>query len=206
MRVLLAIFLSVALAACGGGSGDGEVDITGGTDDGGTTPPPPGGPTVDQAFDPSANLTVNLPIGDRDYAQTFTVARAGRLESIDLMLSNPSGAVGTIRVDVRGTAAGAPTEDDGVTLATRDLDVSLLSILPAFVRFDLASSNVALLVDDELAIVVRRIDGDPFTGVVHGTTLEPYDRGQAFEREPAAVFVPAFAGDFGFRTRVDAGP
>ena len=151
-----------------------------------------------------------------DWAQTFTVGLAGRLDRVDLQVfrdvTEPSPTV-PLRVEIRGTSAGIPAATDAAVLASATLAPESVPLdaagLPKPVQLtavDLSASNLNVSPGEVLAIVLRSGTANPgYEWQFQPTPGNGYAGGVKFlqTRPPATGFNAEHPDtDFGFQTYV----
>lgn len=150
-------------------------------------------PIVDQAFDPSTLdpedvRTAAVVARATDKAQTLTVGVAGEVARVDVWVERP-GTPPTdtpLQLDLRGTVAGVPLEDDAAALVALDVPARTVGTDRGDVLdVDLTVDHVAVAPGDALAIVLRCDgEGSPYFWNGGGRD-DPYGPGTHYVRTPS---------------------
>lgn len=155
-----------------------------------------------------------------DWAQTFTVAKAGQLSSVEVQAYRLRNSRAALLIDVRGTTrSGAPVEANTDVLASASIapaglpfrDGATFPDSPVFIPIDLSAFGIRVEPGDVLAIVLRTTEpsdygtgrGYSWQGANYGA--DAYGGGDSYGRVFNPTFTP-FSGrastDAGFRTFV----
>jgi len=167
-------------------------------------------PVLDQSSESGVALGT---LGNPDNAQTFTVGLQGRLSEIQVQVQLNSPPLNDLVLDVRGTSAGAPLEDDVNVLALTTLSAGDFSYgVPTWASFDVSSYGIDVGVGDILAIVLRSPTATANANWfwIGSDGGNPYSSGQRWIREAGEIWDgTSFAyatSDMNFRSFVEPVP
>jgi hypothetical protein len=163
---------------------------------------------VDNDFNPAGTSTVNAVFSgtnaNQEWAQTFTVGKAGILTEIDVFIRRFPPTRGKLWMDLRRTGAtGDPTSDSKGIIASVSADAgSVPADDNGFVAFDIASSNILVSPGEKYAIALRAGE-DASTFKWLGLTGNPYAGGGAFDRQTSdEIWANENGSDLGIRTYI----
>jgi WD40 repeat protein len=146
------------------------------------------GKVLDVDFDPGGISTVNAVLSgsdsNKEWAQTFTVGKAGLLAEIDVFVRHFPPARGKLWMDLRRTgASGIPTFDSQGIILTASIDMaSVPDGNDGYVFFDVSGSRIRVNPGDKFAVAIRAGE-DASTFKWFGLTNNPYPKGEAFDRQ-----------------------
>jgi hypothetical protein len=147
-----------------------------------------------------SQTNIGTSIGGTDwiFAQTFTAAMHGQVESVDLyMYGHPS----TVTVSLQGVT-GKPPVPDGTILGEKVLGVDNLDA--TWVRFNFSNLPVVHSGQMYSIFIFATLNVNAF----YGSVADLYPGGQALEYRagawaPVSVRLPGVLSDWAFRTNVD---